>query len=128
MAKYVLDSYAWIEYFIASAKGGIVKEIIENRRNEIITSVITVAEVCGKAKKENEDVNEAYTQMLVLSKIEPISPETAKQAGIVKQEMRKKHENFGLADAIILVTARAIGAKVLTGDRHFKGVKEAQML
>ena len=42
--------------------------------------------------------------------------------------MRKKHENFGLADAIILETARTLNAKVLTGDRHFRAVKEARLL
>src|SRR3989344_1284953 len=123
MTKYVLDSYAWVEYFIASEKGRKVKEILEARNNEIHTSVITIAEVCGKAKKENADVEEAYRQMLLISKIESITPEIAKEASSLRHEMRKKEENFGLADAIILVTAKTIGAKVLTGDRHFKGIK-----
>ncbi len=128
MTKYVLDSYAWVEYFIASEKGRKVRDILEARSNEVYTSVITIAEVCGKVKKENADVEEAYRQMLLLSKIEPITPEIAKKASSLRHEMRKKEEHFGLADAIILVTAKTIGAKVLTGDRHFKEIKEAQML
>lgn len=128
MTKYILDSYAWIEYFIASEKGMEVKEIIERQSNEIYTSVITVAEVCGKAKKENADHEGAYKKMLALSKIEGISPELARDAGLARHEIRKKVENFGLADAIVLLTARSLGAKVLTGDYHFKGFKEAVMI
>ncbi len=128
MTKYVLDSYAWIEYFIASEKGTKVKQILENRGNEVFTSAITIAEVCGKAKKENADVEAAYKQMLALSKIELVTPEVAKEAGPLKEELRKKTKDFGLADSIILVTARGLGARALTGDRHFSGIKEAQML
>ena len=30
----------------------------------------------------------------------------------------------GLGDAILLATARALGAKLLSGDSHFKGMQE----
>lgn len=39
--------------------------------------------------------------------------------------MRKTMRDFGLADAYILAAARKLDAKVLTGDKHFEGVKEA---
>jgi predicted nucleic acid-binding protein len=39
--------------------------------------------------------------------------------------MRKIERDFGLADAYVLVTARRLRSKVLTGDPHFRGVKEA---
>jgi len=36
--------------------------------------------------------------------------------------MRSKRRNFGLADAIILETGKAVSAPVITGDPHFKGL------
>jgi predicted nucleic acid-binding protein len=33
--------------------------------------------------------------------------------------------DFGLADAYVLVTARRVGGKVLTGDPHFNGLPVA---
>ena len=128
MTKYLLDSYAWVEYFLASSSGKKVKEIIEDGKHEIFTSVITIAEVCGKAKKEGMDYNLAFRKITSLSSVAQITPEIAMNAGVARQEIRKKVENFGMADAIILITARGMGAKVLTGDYHFKGFKEAEML
>jgi predicted nucleic acid-binding protein len=42
--------------------------------------------------------------------------------------MRKNSKDFGLADAYVLATARKLKAKILTGDEHFKPVKEAIMI
>lgn len=127
MTKYVLDSYAWVEYFIGADKGVKARGIIESK-NQIHTSVITIAEVCGKMKKQNLDYEEAYKKMISLSLIEPLDAELAKNAGVLRTETRKNIENFGMADAIILLTARALGAKLVTGDYHLKGFKEAEFL
>ncbi|MDY6774399.1 MAG: PIN domain-containing protein, partial [Candidatus Nanohaloarchaea archaeon] len=42
----------------------------------------------------------------------------AEEAGDLKQELRKEHEDAGLADAVILSHAHEEEATVLTGDRH----------
>jgi predicted nucleic acid-binding protein len=40
-----------------------------------------------------------------------------------------KHErDWGLGDALIYATAKREGAEVLTGDRHFKGLKDVIFL
>jgi predicted nucleic acid-binding protein len=36
--------------------------------------------------------------------------------------------NFGLADSFVLQLARKVGAKVLTGDSDFKGLREAEYI
>ena len=43
-------------------------------------------------------------------------------------EMRKTEKDFGLADAYVLATARKLKAKILTGDPHFKNVKDAILM
>jgi len=43
-------------------------------------------------------------------------------------ENKKRNIKFGLVDAFVLLTARELDAKILTGDRHFKGFKEAVLL
>jgi len=42
--------------------------------------------------------------------------------------MRKTAKDFGLADAYVLATARRLKSKILTGDPHFKSLKEAIMI
>jgi predicted nucleic acid-binding protein len=50
------------------------------------------------------------------------------QAGLLHCEMRKTLKDFGLADAYVLATARRLKSKILTGDMHFKNVKEAILI
>lgn len=47
---------------------------------------------------------------------------------LLKSECQVKIPDFGLADAIILASARSRKIKVLTGDPHFKNFKDAVML
>ncbi len=50
MSKYVIDAYAWIEYFKASKYGENAKKYIESK--SAITPTIVVAEVSRKLQKE----------------------------------------------------------------------------
>ena len=126
--RYVIDAHAWIEYFIESEKGKKVKEIIEDENNEIFVSVITIAEVSSIGVREKRDVELGNKIILSLSSIHFISLEFAKEAGILHAEIRKKIKDFGLADVFVLLTARKLGAKIITGDPHFKTFKEAILI
>ena len=128
MLKYVIDSHSWIEYFIDTEKGRKLAKTIESSDNEVFTSVISIAEICSIFKREGRDPLLAYKNIINLSTIHGISPEIARDAGIFHAEIRKRIKNFGMADCIILLTARKLNAKILTGDPHFKGFKEAVMI
>jgi len=62
---------------------------------------------------------------VTLSRVTEITPELGKKAGILHAELKEKMKNFGLVDALILTFAKELNAKVVTGDEHFKGFKEA---
>lgn len=124
----VIDAYAWIEYFIESDKGKKVKKFVESPENEVFTSIITIAEVCSISKRENRDVELGYNTITNLSNIHFINLELAKEAGILHAEIRKKIKDFGLADIFVLLAARKLSAKIITGDPHFKGFKEAILI
>jgi len=126
--NYVIDAHAWIEYFIGSSKGIKVKKILESDGNEIFTSFITIAEVVSATKRGGRDANEKYRDMISLSKIIFLNSESCRDAGLIHAEIRKNIKDFGLADAFVLLTARKLGAKVVTGDPHFKGFKEAILI
>jgi predicted nucleic acid-binding protein len=57
-----------------------------------------------------------------------LDEEISKEAGVLLCEMRKTKRDFGLADAYVLAVARTVNAKMLTGDPHFRGVKEAVLV
>lgn len=50
------------------------------------------------------------------------------EAAKIHAENKVKTQDFGLADAIILASARSRNMKVLTGDPHFNNFKDAVML
>lgn len=127
MTKYVIDSYAWIEYLNGTDKGKKVAQILETKE-EIYTSAITIGEVVSKITRMGQNAKPAYDVILSNSQIITADGELSYQAGVVHSEMRKTQKDFGLADAYILATARKLKTKVLTGDPHFEGVKEAILI
>ena len=128
MSRYVIDAYAWIEYLIGSEIGIKVNEILEQENVEVYTCAVTVAEVISKVAREKQDVEKAYDLLLSNSQIVNADEELSKNTGVLHAEMRQTEKDFGLADAYVLATARKLKSKVLTGDPHFKDLKEAVMI
>jgi predicted nucleic acid-binding protein len=128
MNKYVIDAYAWIEYLIGSKAGDKVRAVLEEENNEVYTCAVTVAEVVSKTAREGRDFEAAYDILLSNSLVVNVDEEVSKEAGELHSEMRKTKRDFGLADAYLLSIAKRIKSKVLTGDLHFKGVKEAILI
>jgi len=122
MTKYILDSYAWIEYFDGSSTGKKVKDLLEN--NECHTSSLSVAEVTIALLKRGKDPSEGYSMMCSLSKELAVTNEISYLAGKLYVEKRKKLKDIGIVDVIIMVQAREAGLTIITGDRdHFSQEK-----
>ncbi|MGA3288687.1 MAG: PIN domain-containing protein [Candidatus Bathyarchaeia archaeon] len=126
-SRYVVDSYAWIEYLDGTEIGRKVSDLIKEN-NEIFTCVLTIAEVVSKAARKGKDVKIAYDVLTSNSKIIDADEELSLRVGLLHFEMRKTVKDFGLADAYILATAGKLKAKILTGDIHFKNMKEAVLI
>jgi predicted nucleic acid-binding protein len=127
MSRHVIDAYAWVEYLDGSNKGKKVAVLLENN-DEIYTCAITLGEVVSKVARMGKDAKLAYDVLLSNSQIINADEELSLQAGLVHCEMRKTQKDFGLADAYILAAARKLESKILTGDPHFQGTKEAVMI
>jgi predicted nucleic acid-binding protein len=128
MSKYVVDAYAWVEYLIGSECGKKVRAILDEEGNEVYTCAVTVAEVVSKTAREGRDFEEAYDILMSDSQVVNVDEEVSKEAGVLHSEMRNIEKDFGLADAYVLAIARRTKSKVLTGDLHFKGIKEAILI
>jgi len=124
--NYVIDSSAWIEYFAGSKEGEEVSKIL--KKGEIFSLNIIISEVISKIKRRGMDFNSAYRVILSHSKILEMNSKTAKESGLLHAEIKEKQKNFGLVDAIILISARKIKANLVTLDNHFKGFKESIIL
>ena len=123
--EYIIDSYAWVEYFKGSEQGKIAKDFIEGKRSA--TSVITIAELSEKYEREEKNFDEDFSFIISQTKIIKLGTEIALLAGKINNENKKKIKNWGMADAIILATANILGAKVVTGDEHFRNLNSIML-
>ncbi|MBI3032536.1 PIN domain-containing protein [Candidatus Woesearchaeota archaeon] len=126
MSKLIMDAYAWIEYLEGSPQGKQVHELI--KIHEIITHEVTVAEVVSRITRKGLNGELAYEAMKVLSKIMSTDPLFSKEVGLLHANLRKKISDFGLADAYVLYLAITSKGSVVTGDPHFKNMKNVIFL
>jgi predicted nucleic acid-binding protein len=123
----VIDSYAWIEYFRGSPSGDKARQFIE--KESCATASITLAEMQEKYLREKWPTFEADLSFIATkTSVIAMDREISISGGRINFENKKKIRNWGMADSIVLATARVHSAKVVTGDPHFKSVKEAIMI
>jgi predicted nucleic acid-binding protein len=127
MTRYVVDSYAWVEYLDGSPKGARVEELLA-RAEELWTPTSVVAEVTSKVVRGGKDPAVAWQALRAWSTVLPLDAETARAAGGLHAAYRVKVRDFALTDAIVLAVSRKLTAKVLTGDPHFRGMKGVEFL
>jgi len=118
----LIDSYGWIEYFSDGPLAGKYVPYIQKADPKThITPSIVLYEVYKKLKKESEEERalEAYGYILAYTRVVHLTEEIAIEAADVSLK-----ENLAMADAIIRATAGKFNAKIVTGDLHFKGLKD----
>lgn len=125
----LIDSWAWIEYFKGSAAGEEVKELLENSQDKVIVSAVNIAEVYNSFLRDHSPPdNKRYAEasrkaIKQRSYVYEVDEEIAVDSAKIKHEKK-----WGLGDSIIYATAKREGAKVLTGDPHFRGLKDVIFL
>ncbi|MBI2663769.1 type II toxin-antitoxin system VapC family toxin [Candidatus Woesearchaeota archaeon] len=116
----LVDSWAWIEYFRGTRFGEKARGYIEGEE-KVIVSAINVAEVRLFLLRHKRAEEARLIRFLLNTSFPvPVSTEIAVQAAGAKHEKK-----FGMADAIILATAKMHDAKIVTGDDDFKGQEAA---
>ena len=112
----LLDSWAWIEFLQDGPKAAEVHAYLK-APHDLIISTVNIAEIQGFLLRHGNEMLLPYVieRCAVIS----VTQEIAIAAARIKQQS-KMH----LSGAIILATARAHVAKVVTGDAHFKGEKD----
>lgn len=127
MTNYILDSYAWVDYFDGSALGEKVTKILNS--SECFTSSLSIAEVTINLLKKNKDAQAGFRIMKQLSKELPVDHDTSFEAAKLYVEKRKTLKDIGIVDVIIMTQAKQNNLVIVTGDRdHFKNEKNTILL
>jgi predicted nucleic acid-binding protein len=122
----VLDSFAWIEYFNGTSAGEKVQSFLEAGR--VLTPAIVVAELSEKHKRLNREFGPKYDFVKARTSVVPLEEELARVAGELNFERKKRVKGWGMADSIVLATARRSGSRIVTGDPHFKDLTEETIM
>jgi predicted nucleic acid-binding protein len=109
----VVDTSAWIEWFIGSALGRKLTNDIPQRQECIVPTIVQL-ELAKWLRREvgEEQADEviAYTQKCIVVTLDtPIA--------LLAAELRREH-GLATADAIVYATAQARSAELLTCDAH----------
>ncbi len=120
----LIDSWAWIEYW----KGGRHKEQAAayiDGDEEAVISTINLAEVYFWILRFYDEA----TANDKVSTIEKRCHAVVLERDIAIEAAKiKKSEKLGLADSLILSTARQVGGKVVTGDPDMQGIRDVIFL
>ena len=119
---FVIDTWVWVEYYLGEDSR--VNEYIENDSVDLFTSAITLTEMITFLYQKGESpetISQVVSEIGVRSLVLPVTESIAILAG----EFRNEGFKGGIADTIILATARSGGHTVLTGDPHFRSLADA---
>lgn len=121
----LIDSWAWVEFFAGTKIGEKVKAYVMDADQEIVISSINLAEIYRLALDRFDEQTAEKRRRAMISRcyLIPVDEEIAVRGA------RFRHErDWGLGDALIYATAVREGTEVLTGDPHFKGLKDVIFL
>lgn len=117
-----LDSFAWIEYFIGSKRGGKVRGYIEGGE-PLYTPTICLTEIKSRYLRDRRDPTARIELIVKRSFIISLDEDIALLAADVKQKYR-----LHTVDAIIYAAAQHGNLILVTGDQHFKGLPNVEMI
>lgn len=117
----VVDSSGWLEYFADSNNADAFAAAIENT-DELVVPSISVFEVFKRIlQQQGEDAALQAIAVMVQGNVVDLDASLALSAA--KLSLGKK---LPMADSIILATAQAHGAELLTQDTDFEGIDGVQ--
>jgi len=118
----LLDSFAWIEYFMGSKRGAKVRDYVEGNE-PLYTPSVCLTEIKSRYTRDRKDPATRIELIVDRSFIVPLDKEIALLAADVKQ----KHKLHTI-DAIIYATSQRRDLTLVTGDQHFKGIPNVEMI
>ena len=119
----LLDTSAFVAIFVSSENSDTyinIKSVTEDE--EIYFSEVQLAEIADWAVRNSVDPAERINLVKGIARLLPLSEVICLNAARIKSDRRRNGaSDFGIIDGIILASARAIGHRVITLDKHFSG-------
>ena len=117
---YIVDAHSWIEYFIGSKRGQVLKKLLDNKNHKFISMECTVSELKSYCLRTSRDFNRMHNVLKRNSIILPVLENHWLEAAEIRHEIRKRVKDFGLIDSILVAKQNELKCMVVSGDKHFK--------
>ena len=121
----LVDSYGWLEYFLEGPLAEKYAKYIEETNEEnYVTPTIVLYEVYKRIRsiQGEQSALEAYAQ-ITRTKIVELTSQIAIEAAEISLST-----SLGMADSLIVATARIYKAQIVTSDKHLKDFKETKFI
>ena len=113
----LVDTSAWIEWLIGSMTGERLSERLPQQSDWLVPTMVQLELAKWLTREVGEDKADQVIAFTQVCQVVPLDTEIALAAA----DACRTHK-LATADAIILATARARGATLLTCDAHFEGL------
>lgn len=115
----VLDTFAWFEYFDGTVSGKRVGQLLLSKR-PIATPSVCLAEFKRKCARTGRPWQSQIEFICSKSQVIGISQSIALRAG--------DWLDLHFSDALVYATALESNGTLVTGDRHFEGLPQVELL
>jgi predicted nucleic acid-binding protein len=130
-----IDTFAWIELIRGGGQAARARKAVEQADLCFTPSIVLaeVAAVCVRDGLADEIIREELGAIRESCEIVPIDSNIAMAAARLAEQLRWNARTHGLptpglADGLVLATARASHSSLLTGDRHLRDCPETVWL
>jgi len=113
----LVDTSAWIEWLIASPTGETVETRLPDAAEWLVPTMVQLELAKWLTREVGEEKADQVIAFTQVCNVAPLDTEIALAAA----EACREHK-LATADAIILATARAHGAELITCDHHFRNL------
>jgi uncharacterized protein with PIN domain len=122
----IFDTYAWVEYALDGPKAERVAQLLESA-SEAITPASALAELKESMLRQGiraPVMNQILTYIKSRTTVAGIDSTVAELAGEINFTQKRTIKNWGMLDSFVYAAARLRRGTVLTGDPHFKQLKD----
>lgn len=121
--KTVVDTSAWIEWFIGSSTADRLAPLLPEPQDWIVPTIVQLE----LAKWLNREIGEdAADEVIAFSSTCLVIPLDT-QIALLAAEITREH-SLAIADAIVFATSQSVGGGLVTCDAHFQNLPNTQYI
>jgi len=121
----IFDAYAWVEYALDRPGAEIVNNTLD-RAEEVFTPITVIAELKEsmlRHKIQGDIIAKIIDFIKARTTVVDIDLTISELAGEINFQNKKSIRDWGMLDSMVLAVSLAKKGSVLTGDSHFKNLR-----